>query len=806
MKQINKFLILAASAMAIETTAVAQEKENTQTAVTTAQSKLSQKVHGRVLDAASKQPMPGVVVILLSNNQVNATTDDDGYFILNNVPVGRQSFQFSFMGYETYTAPEAMVITGKELELNIAMNESLKQLKEVTVSAGKDRIKPMNEFAAVSARSFSVDEARRYAASFADPARMAQNFPGVSNSGDMDNSIVVRGNSPKGVLWRLEGIEIPNPNHFSSLGATGGAISMLNANVLGNSDFYTGAFAPEIGNATAGAFDLNFRNGNTERYEHTVQIGTIGAEIATEGPFKKGKKASYLFNYRYSTLDLIESFMDLGGTVPDYQDMSFKINLPTEKAGTFSAFGIGGYNRAYQNAPADSSKWNDDTENVSFDSRGKMGTVGISHQYFIHKDAYLKTIISGSYDQHTEQSDTLNPAEGYHKVPTSNTRSSNTAYRASVLYNQKLNARHTFRTGVIAQHLAYDMNNKLYISSEKQWKDILTGDGSTQFYQAYLQWRARVTEKVTVVGGVHGAYLALNQKYAIEPRASVTYAPNKNKFTLSAGLHSKPEHISTYYFENIKDGETRKYPNKDLDMLRALHTVAGYETTLPLKMRLKAEVYYQRHYNIPVEADSNKSFSLLNANDMYSLLSTNKPLVSQGTGDNYGVDLSLERPFANNYYVLASGSVYKATYTDYAGRTYNSQFNRGYQVNLIGGKEFPLTASGRKIIGLNGKVLFSGGLRESVIDINKSMANGKTEFVADKYFTKQTPAYFRTDASVYYKINNKKATHTIQLDIQNVTNRSNYYFSYFDADAGKVKTVYQLGMLPNLSYRIDFHW
>jgi hypothetical protein len=750
--------------------------------------------------------MPGVVVILVSNNQVNAITDQKGYFVLQNVPVGRQSFKFSFVGYEPYTATEIPIITGKELELNVPLNESLTQMKEVTIKGSRDRIKPINEFAAVSARSFSPEETRRYAAAFADPARMVMNFPGVSNGGDMDNSIVVRGNSPKGVLWKLEGIEIPNPNHFSSLGGSGGAISMLNANVLGNSDFYTGAFAPEIGNATAGAFDINFRNGNTERYEHSFQAGAIGMEVATEGPFKKGSKASYLLNYRYSTLDLIQRFLDLNGGQPDYQDGSFKLNFPTEKAGTFSVFGLGGYNRAYRNADADSTKWDDENTNTAYDARGKMGVGGVTHQYFVKKDAYIKTIISGSYTQNGEAADTLNPEDKYNKVPISKTNFENTAYRISVLYNQKVNARHTFRTGIIAQHLAYNMDFNFYNSMNKQWDNILSGDGSTQFYQAYMQWKARLADKVTLVGGVHGSYLALNEKYAIEPRAAITYAPNKNKFTLSAGMHSRPDHISTYFYENRKAGTPRTYPNKNLDLLRAVHTVAAYETTLPYNIRLKAEAYYQHHYNIPVETDSSKSFSLLNAESGFSLAEAKKPLVSTGTGDNYGIDLSIERPFANNYYILATGSLFKATYTDYSGNTYDTRFNRGYQLNIIGGREFPLTASGRKVMGVNAKVLYSGGLRESVIDINKSIANRETVLVPGQYFTKQGPAYFRADATVYYKVNNKKATHTIQIDAQNVTNRDNYFFSYFDAGKGKVSTVYQLGLLPNLSYRIDFHW
>ncbi len=766
---------------------------------------ITQSVHGIVTDGASKQPLAGVVVILQSNKDINAITDENGAFTLSNIPVGRQTFIFKLVGFDDYAISETPVISGKQLELNISMNEKLTKLQDVVVkAAGKDRIKPMNEFAAVSARAFSVEETRRYAAAFADPARMVQNFPGVSNAGDMDNSIVVRGNSPKGVLWRMEGIEIPNPNHFTSQGASGGAISMLNANTLGNSDFYTGAFVPEIGNALSGAFDLNLRTGNNQRAEHTVSIGTLGVELATEGPFSKKSKASYLVNYRYSTLALLEKFLDLGGTIPNYQDGSFKVNLPTKKAGTFTLWGLGGYNVATNTPEKDSSKWDTDHQNIKFDSKNHMYTGGISHQYFLNKDGYIKTIIAASQDKAGNDADTLNPGNSYEAVAVQKSSMTNNALRASVMYNQKLSAKNTFRVGVIGQYWSYNMNQRYFDIPENRWKNMLEGDGNTQFYQGYIQWKTRLSQRLSVIGGVHGSYLALNGKSSIEPRASVTYQVNKNKLTLAAGLHSKPEHLSTYLFQNAALGQSVTHPNKNLDLQRAFHGVLGYETSLPLKTRLKVELYYQYLYNIPVEKDSTSGFSIINALDVYSLLDT-KPLVSEGTGKNYGVDISLERPFANNFYVLATGSIFKSTYTTYGGKEYNTRFNRGYTFNIVGGKEFKLNHSGRKVIGLNGKVLTNGGSRESVIDMAQSMATGKEKYIQDQYFTKQVPAYFRVDGGIYYKVNNKRATHTIQLDVQNITNRKNFYFSYYDYKSATVKTVNQLGFFPNLSYRIEFH-
>ncbi len=765
---------------------------------------LLQTVRGQVTDAESKNPLPGVIILVLPDKKLHAVSDEDGNYRLDSVPVGRQSFEFTYPGFDTKTVREIPVTSGKELELNIALTETVKELNEVNIVALKDRVRSTNEFAQVSSRSFNVEETKRFAASVSDPARLAQNFAGVANNGDLDNDIVVRGNSPKGILWRLEGIEIPNPNHYSDLGNGGGSISMLNASTLGTSDFYTGAFPPEIGNALSGAFDLSFRNGNKDKYEHSIQIGVMGTEIATEGPFHKGSQSSYLLEYRYSTLTLLKNYLNLGGIIPDYQDASFKLNFPTKKAGTITVFGLGGINNANKDPSNDSTTWNDDNPNFVLNSVGRLDILGITHQYFVSKNAYIKTIVSGSYDDYNKDVDTLNKRENYNHVLVDKAFFANTAYRFSFLYNNKINARNTIRTGITAQQLGYDLKENYYDYGTKAWKTILNGSGSTQFYEGYIQWKNRLTSRLSLVSGIHGSYYALNQKYGIEPRASLSYQLQHSRFTLAAGMHSKPEHISTYLFQNADSTQTGNYPNKGLDLMRAVHTVAGFETELPYKLRMKMEAYFQYLYNIPVEKDSISGFSILNVESIFGLYDT-KPLVSTGTGKNYGIDLSIERPFIDNFYMLFTGSLFHSSYTAYNGAEYDGHFDRGYQLNLVGGKEFKVTRKGRSLIGLNGKVLYSGGQRESPIDISASRSSGRTIYVAGQYFTNQDPYYFRIDGSIYFKVNNKKATHSLQLDVQNVTNRLNYYYQYFDSRDGRVKDVKQVGILPVISYRVEFH-
>lgn len=773
--------------------------------ITTAQEvTLSQTIKGVIQDAESKKPLANATVIL-AGSAGGTTTDADGNFRISNVPIGRHNLQVTLIGYEPRLISSILVTSGKEVSLNILMTEQIRELENVTVSAGKNRSKPLNEFASVSARSFSVEETKRYAAAAFDPARMAQNFAGVSNGGDGENAIVVRGNSPKGVLWRLEGIEIPGPNHFSALGNSGGAISMLSSSTLGSSDFYTGAFPAEIGNALSGAFDLKFREGNNDKREHSVMIGGMGIEAASEGYFKKGGQSSYLVNFRYSTLALLKGFLDLGGIVPDYQDLSFKLNFPTERAGTFSVFGLGGINKAIKDPERDSTKWDDDNPNFVLDSKGKLGIIGLSHQIFLTQHSYLKTVISASGDKYNERADTMDQKNNYAIIPTNKAVFSNGAIRASMLYNNKVNSRNTFRGGIIASRLSFNYDQTSFDEEENVWKQLVKGEGSAMFYQAFAQWKWKMNSKWTVNGGLHGSLFALNNTSSIEPRASLAYQLDPSQsITVSGGLHSKPEHLSTYFYEKTDEGQALKQPNKDLKLTKAAHLVLGYDKSFRNGIRFKAETYYQRLSNVPVEKDREGFFSMLNAMSVYDLFRVDSALVSSGKGTNYGIDISLERSFSKNYYFLSSISLFKSNYTTYSGKEFNTAFNRNYQFNIVAGKEWKVGAGKRKIIGLNGKILASGSLRDSPIDLDQSIAENEAVYVKDKYYTLQGDPYYRFDIGISYKINRKGSTHSIMFDIQNVTNHENIYYSYYDKDDRAVKKVYQLGFFPIINYRIEF--
>jgi hypothetical protein len=312
-----------------------------------------------------------------------------------------------------------------------------------------------------------------------------------------------------------------------------------------------------------------------------------------------------------------------------------------------------------------------------------------------------------------------------------------------------------------------------------------------------------VANNLTITGGLHGTFFDVNDSWSVEPRASVQWRPdNKQTLTIAAGMHSKPEHLSTYYFQP-EDAQEGQLPNKDLALPRAIHTVLSYERALGKGASFKAEAYYQHLYDIGVEAKENSEFSLINQSSFWDLYNKGA-LVSTGKGRNAGIDISFERPFRSGFYYLVTGSLYTSEYSNYSNDWYNTRFNRGYQTNLVGGKEWKRGANGNRIWGINGKVLVSGGLRNSPIDLEASKIAGERVPVLNQYFTDGGPVYFRTDIGFSYKINTQNLTHSIMLDFQNITNRENLYGQYYDNDSQTIKNWYQTGLIPIINYRIEF--
>lgn len=788
--------------LAIALTSVAQAQDFTQT------------IRGTVIDKETKVTLPGANVILLNVEPTTGTTTDmDGKFRLENVEVGRVSLQISFIGYAPVTLNNLALATGKELVLNVELEEQVMTTKEVQIVATANKAEVMNEMSTVSARTFSVEESQRFAGARNDVSRMASNFAGVSSSNDQANDIVIRGNSPVGLLWRLEGVDIPNPNHFGDGGSTGGPVSMLNNNVLSNSDFFTGAFPAEYGNALSGAFDLRMRNGNNEKHEFLGQVGFNGFEFGAEGPLSKNHRASYLINYRYSTVGFMQNIgldVGTGSAVPDYQDVTFKFNVPTKKAGTFTLFGLGGLSSIdFLDSEIDST---DDAENfysgagqdIYFKTR--MGVVGLRHTMIINKTTYSKVTLSASGHLNRSVVDSISPLDdGIIDFYRQNFLKKN--YTAAVIVNKKLSKQHSLRLGGFVKNLSFNITDSIYIANSNDFETITDFDGSTMLYQPYAQWKFKINDDLTLNTGVHYMHLGLNNTNNIEPRAGLRWQFGGNKsLNFGYGLHSQMASIELYYRQvRLGDG-TYVQPNRDLELTKSHHFVVGYDWNFSETKRLRVETYYQSVFDAIVEAGSS-SYSLLNRTTFGQL--TPDSLTNEGTGYNYGIEFTLEQFLNKGFYYLTTVSVFESKYKGSDGIERNTAFNGNYVVNVLGGKEWQLGTKKenpkyKKTISLDAKATLAGGQRYTPVDMEASLQNGETEYRNELAFSEQFKDYFRADVRLGLKLIGKKADQEWVIDVQNVSNNENPLFQVVNLQDQTVETANQLGLFPMLQYRITF--
>jgi hypothetical protein len=760
---------------------------------------ITQTIRGTIIDQDTRSTLPGANIVVLNSDPVLGTvTDIDGNFRIDNVAIGRVTLKISFIGYEDKTLPNILVGSGKEIVLNIELVESIKKLDDVVITATKNKTEVLNEMAVISARSFSVEETKRYAGAIDDPARMVSSFAGVNGNAEGNNDIVVRGNSPRGILWRLEGIEIPNPNHFAQEGATGGPINALNSAMLGNSDFFTGAFAPEYGNALSGVFDMKLRNGNNEKREYSATASILGTDLTIEGPFKSGYSGSYLANYRYSTLSILDEtgIVDFGG-VPKYQDGSFKLVLPAGDKSIFSLFGLGGISSIAQE---ETDPENEDRILWRAGGGAKLGILGLSHTYLLNDKAYLKTTLSATTTEQNSFYDIPDGQDVLYNV--SNSDITKTSLNGTTALNYKLNARNKFKTGVIFSRLGYDLNDNYWNFTTDQLEPTLSKSGNSGTLQGYLSWKYRLSEKVSMVTGLHYLHFMLNNSNSIEPRWALKWQQNETQaYTLGFGMHSKLESMATYLGEQLQPDGSFTNPNTELGLSKALHVVFGYDKLLTANTRLKAEAYYQHLYNVPIENATNSTYSLLNSSEWF----TTRTLSNDGTGTNYGVELTLERFFNKGFYYMSTLSLYRSFYTPKDGVEYQSAFDGNYVFNLLGGKEFSVgKAEKNKTLFINTKLAYIGGARYTPIDLDASIALGDAVRNESNPFSAKGDDVLKLDLAIGLRRNKKRTTTEFKIDIQNVTNNAAIVNEYYDHATESIVISNQLPLLPVISYKINF--
>ena len=765
-----------------------------------------QTVRGVVFEKNTREPLPGAAVVVSSNDrQLGATTNEKGEFSISGVPVGRCKVSALMLGFTSFVSNNVLVYSGRETVMEIALEEDVFTLEEVVVTPKFDKEQPINKMGVVSARMLSSEEAGRYAGTFAgDPARLVAGFAGVIANNDERNDIVVRGNSPSGLLWRLDGFDLANPNHFGEMGAGGGNIGMLNNNQLANSDFFTSAFPAEYGNALSGVFDMRLRTGNNQKHEFLASAGMLGLELGAEGPISKKTGASYMINGRYSFLQILSAigaFAEDDGT-PEYKDVCAKFNFPL-KSGNLSWVSLlgGSEVRSYPSFKFDSFGWEEG--NLSDDNLQKYAQAftGLNYTHRFSASTRLENRISYQWMRDAFYLD-LVEFPTFKKVfkdfETWNNREERIGYSSTL--NHRFSAKSTIKSGIGADfyYLKFLDTNEGIINN--------TYRGNSTFLKAFTQWQYRFDNSLSLVPGVYAHYYTFSKDYSIEPRLSFKWEASPiTSFSLGGGLHSQLLHRKLHFFED----EEHNLVNKNLKMIKSWQTVAGYSQKMGNGIHFKTEIYYQWLFDVPV-LPSVPEESFLNYAQDDEFDAGDMKFVNKGTGRNYGVEMTIEKFFDKNYYFLITASLYDSKYTPFDGIERHTRFAGNYAFNALFGYEWK--TGKRSLFSLNTKVAYIGGKREVPLNLelipNPDHPDegffAEWKFDYTQAYKKQLPAYFRLDLNVNMKTNYKRHSLEWFIEMVNLTNHGNIRARYYDPHIDDYDYAYQYFFLPVFGCKVYF--
>lgn len=776
---------------------------------------MAQTLKGTVTDAITGETLIGAAVKVVELPGTGGVTNMDGEFNISLTKSGRYTIETSYVGYEPSILKEVLVAGAKEVVLDITLRENSSELSEVVVKPRVNKESTVNPTALAGGMMLSMEEASRYAGGYNDPARLVTAFAGVAGAGD-GNGISVHGNAPQFMKYRLEGVEIFTPNHFSGLYDAGyGMVSALNSNVITNSDFFVSTFNSSYNNALSGVFDVKMRAGNNSKFENGVQVGSVGIEWTSEGPISKKHNSSFIVNYRFgfTTLAREMKILETNGSAFDFQDLSIKLNFPTKKAGTFSIFALGFIDKS----------WDTDLKiqdiHTIYDASytdGKLynAVVGVSHKiYFDNKWTWRTT---AAYNMQHNKVDMrysgLEFDENKRPIafdgtshPFSHLKQNEDRAMFNTELSKQINPRWLIQFGGEYSHRFFDLSYRTaeYVYEPVPDKPYYATKDNTGLASVFWSNLWKPTDNLSVNFGVSGSYFLLSKDFSVEPRASVKWEPGKrHSISFGYGLHSMIEQLDAYFFRN-EDGTLA---NKDLGFSKAHHFLATYMYKFTDNLNLRFNAYYQYGFNVPVGINGS---TYCTVNRLFNYVE--EPLVNKGNTRNYGADITLEHYMSKGFYGQLNFSLFKSQYRGLDKKWRNQLYDRGYMFKVLGGKEWMMGKRKQNVFNVSAKYTLQGALRHTPIDVAAMQANVDAGLIDpepiykdNEVMTMKFDPISLIDLTISYKINCKKVSHTIAFEGINLLQNETPYAQHYDFGTRQIRDDKSGISLPNLFYRLDF--
>ena len=757
----------------------------------------TQTLRGTVTDAVTHQPLAGADLRARTPDTVYlAVSDAYGEYAFADLPVGRYTLDANYVGYASLQLPGVLVQSGAATVQEIELEQGL-ALDEVTVSAGVPARLP------TGVEAIPIEQVQRFPATFYDPARLAGSYAGVAGTNDQANGLSVRGNSPAGLQWRLEGVEIVNPNHTPNAGTIsdratlyGGGVNILSAQLLGTTELHKGPFAARFGNVTGGVLDLRFRNADAEAPRNAAQVSLLGFDVATERRLFKNSEASIIANARYSFTGLLaEAGVDFGGEEIRFADLALSTYLPVGNDGAyFKLFGVYGTS-SNRFRGSDELEADDEPEKNLFDIdfESRTGIAGASYVRPLGTRTVWSSTLAYSY---------TDPQRRKTRRSSGDTAEGESLQQAKLALHtglaHRLRANQQLRGGFYATRHRFDAIYNLFGGGDQ----LIDNLPDATLFEGYAEWDVSWTARLRTVLGVSTQYYTYGENNtSLEPRVRLEYrAADRHRFTLAYSLVSQLP-TPFVHLTNNNPGPLFGYSGAGLGFQRAHYGSLSYAYFLPKNRQLTLTAYYQQLYDVAIDEDLIfPSYVALNQLDDLPLTA----LINEGLGRNAGLEASFQQRLQASWYYLINASLIDSKYGTTANDriAFPTRFDVGYLANATVGREWT-TRRADRFLGINGRLNYSGGLRTPRVDLEASRAAGTTVYDRLRPFN-DSRSYFRADLRAYWKLNHPKRTTTLALDIQNLTNTENYAFDYYDSVLDEVVERTQLGLIPNLTYRVEW--
>lgn len=763
---------------------------------------ITQRVNGKVLDNFTDAPIPGANIVLLQGDkQFGTFTNNEGWYSIKDVHIGKYKVTVSCIGYHTHVENNVYIQSGKNLNLEIRLSPAIEELTQVNVVAKEHKHEPLNKMSMIGARSFNLDETNRYAGSYGDPARMAMNYAGILPVRDNRNDIIIRGNSAVSLQWRIEGIEIPNPNHFGASGTTGGPITIINTNLLAKSDFFNGTFPAEYGNAIAGVFDLKLKPANSQNHERWFQIGWNGLELGIEGPLSKNKKSTYMISYRHGIPDVLYHMGINQKERVMYKDLSFKFNFPGTKTGNWELIGMGGNSRIIiDELNLDENERTFKTYGENLDNYTSMGMIGLINRVYPSKKMKITNSLSTTGNTVKNVIDTFTIVEE-NPFLWAKEQTEEIKFSAGTKINYRINNRQSITTGISYDHFLLSYNDMEW-QNNKYINYTDTANAQQKMLKAHLSLRQLLGTRFEFSFGLYSQYFFFNNSYSFEPRTGFKFqATEKINIAYGLGLHSITQPKMVYFVQTFDQYNNPYLTNSNLDFSKSLQQSLAFNHILNERLNLKIEAYYQYLYNVPVQT-SQPEYSLINFGTEY-YIERKDSLVNSGKGQNCGIEFTLERFLHRNFFYLFTASLFESNYTGTDNTIRNTAYNGQYAFNALAGYELYFSKKNvGLILGLN--LTYAGGSPYVPFDKKETVNKGRAMYDWDRAYAVKRDDYKRISLRIGIKRNMKKASMETTLDLQYRSDYTDIYMQRIDVTTGEIIDTNDLGFYPMINMKISF--